>query len=192
MTQEKIYNNSIVLGVLKETSDRCFYFDHLTRLAYEGSIIIKAAQAGLKELKFFLKHSFFMYSMREFIRFKKICFILEESISFRRIRYLWERSASGLPEVLNSVIIFNLVRAAKERLFCSPVRTVSFMVVIIISTDALLSLLFGKQILLWGWVLRGLYLFAAISGLFCDTAHCDLKKSSIFLRLVLNSYNCKL
>jgi hypothetical protein len=47
--------------------------------------------------------------------------------------------------------------------------------------NVFLSLVLQKQIDLWGWLMRVLFLCAAVSGLFCTADWSTVEKSSIFL-----------
>lgn len=72
----------------------------------------------------------------------------------------------------------------KTELYLSPTKIISIIVVTAILVNAGLSIILHKQIVLWGWLMRGLFLFVGVSGLFCQADWLTLKNNSIILRLV--------
>jgi hypothetical protein len=65
----------------------------------------------------------------------------------------------------------------------NPLKSVSFIIVGLIFTNLVLSVLIKKEIGLFGWIIRGGFLFAGLSGLFCGTGWGEIKKASFILRL---------
>jgi len=76
----------------------------------------------------------------------------------------------------------SLAKDTQRELYLSPVRIISLIVVIAILVNVALSVILQKQIELWGFLIRVLFLFAGTAGLSCEADWPAVKESSIFLR----------
>lgn len=76
----------------------------------------------------------------------------------------------------------SLAKDTKEELTSSSVRTTSLIVIITILTNAILFVILQKQIELWSFLIRVLFLFVATAGLSCKADWPTIKESSVFLR----------
>jgi hypothetical protein len=77
-----------------------------------------------------------------------------------------------------------LAKDTKEELIFSPVRTISLIVIITSLVNAVLSVLLQKQMGLWSFFVRVLFLLAGTAGLSCEADWPMVKKSSIFLKKI--------
>lgn len=84
----------------------------------------------------------------------------------------------------------NLIRVFKGRLRSQPFKAGSIFVIAVILTNISLYALSGIKISYWGWFIRGIFLFVAISGLRSDISYEKLCKTSYFLRHLNNP--CKI
>lgn len=76
----------------------------------------------------------------------------------------------------------SLTEDAKEQFVFSPVKMISAIIFTTVVVNTALSFILAKQIGLWGWLMRGLFLFVGISGLSCQADWSTVKKGSVFLR----------
>ena len=79
----------------------------------------------------------------------------------------------------------NLTEDTKEQIVLSPAKTVGIIIVTAILVNGILSIVLQKQIGLWGWLMRGLFLFVGVAGLFCEADWRTVKGSSRFLRKMI-------
>ena len=103
----------------------------------------------------------------------------------RAVRYLinfYKRWRDKIICYLKVSFTLSLAKDAKEKLILSPVRIISLIVIITIFVNAVLSVILQKQMGLWGFFMRVLFLFAGAVGLSCQAGWPTVKKSSIFLR----------
>ena len=80
----------------------------------------------------------------------------------------------------NSSIIVSSAIEIKKELYFFPVKTGGMIVFIAVLTNMLLSLLMHKEINLFGWGIRGVLLFVAYWGMFCEVGWGELKRTSLF------------
>ena len=71
-------------------------------------------------------------------------------------------------------------RDMKHTFILRPLKVGGIIVITTIMTNLFLSIILQKQITLWGWLMRVLFLFIGIGGLFCNIDWPTLKTSSIF------------
>lgn len=76
----------------------------------------------------------------------------------------------------------DLAKDTKEDLYSFPVRIISIIVIIAVTINVIFSFVLQKEISLWGWLIRGLFLVAAFFGLFCKEDWQTIKKNSVFLK----------
>lgn len=72
----------------------------------------------------------------------------------------------------------------KTGLYLSPAKIISIIVLTAITVNVVLAFILHKQIGSYGWLMRGLFLFAGIAGLFCEAGLKNIKSSSLFLKWV--------
>lgn len=83
---------------------------------------------------------------------------------------------------LNISTTYSFEEELKKEFNFFPIRTTSIVAVVAILTNTIYSLLFKKEIGLFGWIMRGLLLFIGFSGLFCNVDWKNLKETSFVLR----------
>lgn len=72
--------------------------------------------------------------------------------------------------------------SAKRDIYVSPVKIGSVIVVIAILINTIFSVLLNKEIVLAGWVIRLIFLFIGLSGLFCNADWEEVKETSFVLK----------
>jgi len=95
-----------------------------------------------------------------------------------------KRWMNKITQALNASSTIDLAKDTKKDLYFSPVRVTSIIVVIAITTNVFMSIILQKQIGLWGWLMRGLFYWIAVSGLFCKADWPTVKRNSVFLRKI--------
>lgn len=108
--------------------------------------------------------------------------ILDKS---KLVQYLLNSYKKGKPKIIQLrqySSTANLAKDAKKDLYSYPVRILSLIVVITITINVVFSFVFQKEISLWGWLMRGLFLVAAVFGLFCKADWQTIKENSVFLK----------
>jgi len=76
----------------------------------------------------------------------------------------------------------SLAKDTKEELIFSLVRMISSIIIITILVNAILFVILQKQMGLWSFLIRVLFLFVGTAGLSYEADWSMVKKSSIFLR----------
>lgn len=103
----------------------------------------------------------------------------------RLIKYLfnfYKRGRNKIIPYLKASSTIDLAKNSKKDLYLTPVRILSIVTITATTVNVILSFALHKQISTWGWLMRGLFLFLAISGLFCKADWPTVKKNSAFLR----------
>ncbi len=91
---------------------------------------------------------------------------------------------AGVSEFTNSAKEF------KNDFFSIPVKIGSIIVLTTILSNIFFSILLNKGIGLFGWVIRGLFLLVALSGLFCSAKWQDMKDASFVVKFI--NTHCKI
>ena len=107
--------------------------------------------------------------------------ILDNSIMARHLKDFWGRRRDRLFGYSRGNLAVALIKNAWEELYFLPVRTVAIALVSGIIVNVALSIASGKQIGLWGWLIRGLFLLAGISGISCRADWATIKSNSTLL-----------
>lgn len=100
----------------------------------------------------------------------------------RVVRYLinfykgWRDAIINYSKVSSTI---NLIEDTREQFTLSPTKIISIIIVTAILVNLALSIILDKQIGLWGWLMRGLFLFVGVAGLFCQADWQAIKKNSI-------------
>ena len=108
--------------------------------------------------------------------------VLDNSRAVRCLICFYKRWRDKIIHYSKTSSTVNLAEDTKEQFVLSPAKLISIIIVTAILVNVALSIILHKQIGLWGWLMRGLFLFAGVSGLFCQADWPTIKKSSILLR----------
>lgn len=181
MSLKEISDTSIVASLF-----RYFYrlYERLEQKAiylYQVSQTYRLIQGLCKKIKIIFRYSF----LGRIIETKQTSSkVLENSRIvqyFIRFYKRWKDKIANYSRTSSTVV---LVKDTKEGLNFSAVRTVSVIVGTTVIVNAVLSLVLQKQIGLWGWLMRGLFLFVACAGLSCKADWSTIKRNSILLRKI--------
>lgn len=83
--------------------------------------------------------------------------------------------------------IVALIKEIVKEIYRSPLQAGSIIVISAIMVNAALSFLLKREIGLFGWVMRGIFLFVGINGFLCKTDWLILKNNSAILKLTRKS-----
>ena len=83
---------------------------------------------------------------------------------------------------LESSSVLNLIKRKKKKPVFASIRTISTIFLIAVSINIILSFVLEKQIDLWGWIIRGMFLVTATSGLLCKVDLSTAAKNSLLLK----------
>ncbi len=108
--------------------------------------------------------------------------LLDDSRAVQYLIHFYRRWKYKITHYSGNSLGAKLVKDAKEELFFSFVRMISLIIIITILVNAVLSVILQKQIGLWSFFIRVLFLFAGAAGLSCHADWPTVKKSSVFLR----------
>lgn len=113
---------------------------------------------------------------------KVIAAALDNSLITQYLIGFYKSWKDRIISYLKISLAIKLAEDTKKGQVLSPVRIVSVVVITAVVANALLSFVLHQQISQWGWLIRGLFLFVAIFGIFCQADWSTVQESSIFLR----------
>lgn len=82
----------------------------------------------------------------------------------------------------------NLLEQFKKDFYTLPIKTLTTIIIIVITTNIIFSILLKDEINFLGWILRVSLLFIAYGGLSSYLAWENIKKTSYFIRYMNNSF----
>ena len=110
--------------------------------------------------------------------------VLDDSRAVHYLISFYKRWKDKITCYLRTSLTIGLAKDTKEQLNLSPVKLISIIVVTTIMVNVFCSIVLQKQIGLWGWLMRVLFLFAGAAGLSCQADWPVLKENSVFLRKI--------
>lgn len=108
--------------------------------------------------------------------------VLDKSRTVQNLINLYLRWKDKIIRSLKASSTIKLAKGTKKELYFSPMKIISIIIITAITINIFLSIVLQKQIGLWGWLMRGLFLLAAVLSLFCTKDWSTVKKSSIILK----------
>lgn len=108
--------------------------------------------------------------------------VLDNSRVMQYLISFYKKHKQKLVHYSKSSLLANVAKDTKEELKFSPARILGIIIITAVAINMLLSLVLQRQISLWGWLMRGLFLLTGASGLFCKADWPAVKKGSILLR----------
>ena len=149
---KRVYHNSQTYKVITR-------FGEKTNLAFKYSFFGRISESKQKNSVFFNQSRTIQFFINSYKKWKD------------KIIHSFKASST-----------IDMVKNTSEQLNFSPTKILGLIGVAAISVNVFLSLVLQKQIGLWGWIIRGLFLFVSVSGLICMADWQTIKKSSIFLK----------
>jgi hypothetical protein len=108
--------------------------------------------------------------------------IFETSLVVQSLFNLYKKCKHQIIQLFKASSTYHQVKDTKINLAFTPIRMMSLIVIVAITTNIALSLIVQKNISLWGWLARGLFLSLAVIGLYCRADWRSVKMSSLFMR----------
>lgn len=183
MSQARIFDTSTTISIIKRIWS---WFNKRTQrinYACKNSHTFQLAKGFSTRSKTSIKYSF-LGRITEIGQ--DYSAVLENS---RTILFLFN-SYNNIKKKINNMLDTSstavLTKDVKRDVFLAPVKMISICLVAALSFNLLISIILNKPITLWGGLIRGLFLVAAVIGLFCKADWQTIKKNSVFLRKVVH------
>ena len=146
---------------------------------YHQSQIHKLAKGFWEKLKISFRYSFLGRITEEK---QTTSGILDNSRGVQYVFNLYKKGGNKVTRCLRTSSAIILTKKTKKDLYFSPVKITSVILITAIIINVVFSFVLQNKIGIYGWLMRGLLLFLAVSGLFCKAGWPTVKSSSIFLR----------
>lgn len=169
-------------GLLRIIKEKYIYIDRCLNSYYENSRVYYLSNRFFSGTSAFFQHSFLA-------EFTQVSAQENENMLINsKIGYLVEQIRSRIASVLNhndtSGIII-LMRRIGKTISATPVKTGSIIMVLAIIMNIVITLLLKKEIDSFGWLMRAIFLFLGINGLFSNVDWPTIKNNSLILRLII-------
>jgi len=178
MILREISDASIVISLVRYFNRLYSQLEQKLTYLYYNSQIYSFTKGFKEKIKICFIYSYFGKIINE----KQIS--LKILYSSRVVQYFmnfYKKWKNMITQFLKTSLMVGLAKDTKRQLIFSPVKIISMIVIIAFAVNVFLILVLQKQIGLWGWLIRGLLLFVAISGLFSKADWPTVKRSSVFL-----------
>ncbi len=179
MILREISNASIILSLFR------YFFRWLSPLGqrmntiYHNSQVFRLAKGFWARIKICFKYSF----LGRITETKQISSrILDNSKLVQHLFNSYKKWKEKIIQLLRFSSTAHLAEDTKKDFFSFPVRTISTILITAVTINVIFSLVLQKEISLWGWLIRGLFLLVAVSGLICKADWQTIKKNSIFFK----------
>lgn len=178
----EFFENSIFLRHLNKMSKGCPYIYIEERISFIclSSFSYRLIKRITAELTNIVKFSSVgrltnidLYALQNFFETSRI---MKVTLNWAQDLY------SKLTDFFIASSTFISTKGLKFNFLLQPTKVGGAIAILTIMINSILSFLLQKHITLWGWVIRGIFLFIGISGLFCNSGWQDLKKTSFILR----------
>ena len=179
MTLRKISDASIVISLFRYFYKWYGYIENKLMGIFHNSQTYRLAKGFYGGVKICFRYSFLgrITETRQ-----TASGILDNSRTVRSLINYYNKWNDKIIHYFKASSTIDLAKNTKEQLDSSPVKIISIIIVTAITINVLLSIALQKQIGLWGWLMRALFLFGAVSGLFCKANWQTIKRSSVCLR----------
>lgn len=178
------FKGSIFLRYLEKIKQGCSDIEKNIYFTYLNSFIYRLIGRNVKLIKTGFKFSVFA-------RLAKIEYNIPsdffETSKTAKVVLNWGGNLKN--KLINSFsassVFFACLRALKHDFSLNSLKVGGIIIVAAISTNLALSVILQKQIILYGWVMRGLLLSVGICGLFCNANWEDIKRTSRVFNKIL-------
>lgn len=170
---------SICIAILKKIFKNYNSIDLWFIKKYQNSKIHKLISLLWKGTENKFKHSFLGRIAQ--IEARQNRRVLDNSKVIRWLISLYKKYKMRIIIYLKTSEINRSIMELKNDLYFSPLKIVGVFLVTTTLTNIILSFMLKKEILLFGWIVRGLLLCIGLIGLFSNANCEDLKKTSLFV-----------
>lgn len=176
-----LIENSIFISLFKKLYTAYFIIKRFLNRVYKESYIYKLLFRLVINLKVYLKLSFLgkITKLKERDNSK----ILDKSAVLQWQITAYNKRKQKVLFYLNNSKAQYFGEQIREVFFLAPLKTIGIIIIAAVLTNIIFSILFEKEIVLWGWIIRILLLFVATIGLNSRADWPTLKRRSVVLRL---------
>jgi len=153
--------------------------------AYRKSAIFRFVRTLSSKAKIYFESSFI--GKITDVKKREDPLILDNSILIRWVSPMLKMMKGRAAGYLKQSKIVNFSKKIKKDLMPDPLKSISLIILVLILANTVFSILIKKEINLFGWIIRGGFLFAGLSGLFCRAGWNEIKNTSFILKLVDNA-----
>lgn len=165
-----------------------FYIERGLIQAYLYSLTHRRINCLLQYLKNIFSYSFLGASPE--IKQTGSRVILENSCIIKCLFSFCRKYSARTVDYFHSCLILKTAKDIKSKWNSLSVSTISVFMVISLSFNIAFSLILKKEVGGWGYLMRGLFLFAACAGAFYKELPSDLKANSILLTQIFSRKIC--
>lgn len=180
---ENLIDTSITTALLKYSYRKYQYIENIFIEIYKRSYIYKFFEAILRKIRIYYEYSL-LSKIMQFEEKQDLTILAHNSRFVQFLINLYKRSTFNFNYYLKISKFANFIQSTKDRIYLSPTKTISIIVIIAIITNTALSLIFKRNIILGSWLLRSLFLFIGLSCLFSNINSQTLKENSITLKWI--------
>jgi hypothetical protein len=108
--------------------------------------------------------------------------ILDNSCFVGYLVSFYKRWKHKIESYLMTSLIIKLIKELKEQLYLLPVRAIGIIAIVAIIVNIFLSVILQRQLSIWVWLVRGLFLYIAVSSLFCKADWPTIEQNSTLLK----------
>ena len=110
--------------------------------------------------------------------------MLENSKTTQYLISFYRKQRDKIIYFLSASKTASLTKETREEFHLSPLKMAGIIVGTAVMINVFLSLVLQRPIPLWGYLMRGLFLFVAASGIFCKADWLTVKSNSIIIRKI--------
>ena len=179
MISKKIVDKSISIFLIVNSYK---WYSHLRQLIYciyQNSKLFRLISGFFKIIKICFRYSF-LGRISEIKQPSSDA--LAKSRAVRFLSHFYKKRKDKTIQHLKFSTVFKLTKDTKKNRYFAPMTTLSIIILTAVFINVLLSIAISRQINLWGWLIRGIFLLVGLVCLLCKTNWLTIKKSSMFLR----------
>lgn len=178
----RIARNSVILSYLRNIQQAYLRFEDTCGKIHQNSRIHKACASFWQGTKTNFRNSF----LGKFtdVDSGMSPAALKGSRCARWIVAQYNFWSQKTQDYFSSSALKGAAETLKEDFTAAPVATGSIVIFIAILTNIFLSILFRKEIGLWGWFMRIVFLGVSFGGLFCNAGWKKIEKGSFVLHCI--------
>ncbi|HDZ76731.1 MAG TPA: hypothetical protein ENH41_01440 [Candidatus Omnitrophica bacterium] len=157
---------SIFISLLKKGWEGYSFIEWWWGQAYKDSCVYRLSGEFWKRVRVCFRYSFFG-KITEISQPGTITFVIfDNSHTVQYLGRVYNRVKDQSTRYLKMSFIADCTERIKQQVSFLPIQAISIVVITAVSINILLSILLQKQFGLWGWFMRGVFLFLGIAGLF--------------------------
>ncbi len=175
-----IIRNSLFISLLRKTLEALSSIEQWLDKVYYDSQTYKIIARFGNGARINFKYSF-LGRISEIFEERNII-ILDNSMLAKWLLNLYNKWKLKIAGYTRTSRAMDQLVSVKRDIYFSPVKTGSIVVVAAILINIIFSVLLSEKIVLIGWIIRLIFLFIGLSGLFCNVDWEEVKKTSFLLK----------